>query len=214
LDENAPEHAILATNTSGLSITELSESTDRPEKVIGTHWWNPPPIVPIMEIVLGAHTSEETLQTTVKLHEEMWKAVIVVKKDIPGFVTNRIWAALLREVFALLQEGVASAEDLDLAVRASLGFRLPVIGPIMQADLGGLDTYTTLMDYLFKEIDCSREAHPILKEKVKRGELGIKTGKGFYNWDKNTIDSVIRDRDKKFIEILKVVQPSLRRGGK
>jgi len=194
LDKYCPDSTILASNTSGLSITEISKATSRPEKVIGTHWWNPPPIVPILEIVKGSLTSESTVEATVSLHKDLGKVVLVVpKKDI--VLTTIIWRGLLEVVYSLFEEGF-NPKDLDLAVKTTIGFRLPIIGPLEQTDLGG---YLEKFPRMFEKF--SR-----IKEMIEKGEVGPPTAKGFYQWDEKKFNERIRERDKKFIKMLEIVR--------
>jgi len=203
LDSICPEHAILASNTSGLSITEIGSATRRPEKVVGTHFWNPPHIIPLVEVVKGASTSEETFQTTCDLMEKAGKVPAKVLKDIPGFIGNRIQHAMWREVFSLLDQGVATAEDIDRVVKLTFGARLPIIGPLETVDLNGVDLTLKVQSYLLKYIDRSTEPAEILKKTVKNGDFGIKTGKGFYTWTKAKGEEAVARRDDELIKLLK-----------
>ena len=141
LDQLAPPHAILASNTSGLSITEIGAVTRRPEKTIITHGGNPPHIIPVIEIVRGEKTSDETAELTYRLMLKLGKKPVRLLKEVPGFLFNRLQFALYREALHCLEEGVATAEDIDLVVKAGYGFRLPVLGPLETSDFGGLDTF-------------------------------------------------------------------------
>jgi len=203
LDSICPEHAILASNTSGLSITKIGSATRRPEKVVGTHFWNPPHIMPLVEVVKGASTSDETFQTTFELMERAGKVPAKVLKDIPGFIGNRIQHAMWREVFSLLDKEVATAEDIDKVVKLTFGARLPIIGPLETADLNGVDLTLKVQSYLLKYIDRSTEPAEILKKMVEKGNFGIKTGKGFYTWTKEKSEKAIARRDDKLIKLLK-----------
>ncbi|HSB04997.1 MAG TPA: 3-hydroxyacyl-CoA dehydrogenase family protein [Thermodesulfobacteriota bacterium] len=203
LDELCPPHTIIASNTSGLSLTEMASGIKRQDKAVIAHWWNPPHIIPVVEIVKGRFTADETVNLTYQLLLDIGKRPVRILKEVPGFLGNRLQFALYREALACLKEGVASAEDIDLAVKGTFGFRLPTIGPLETSDFGGLDTFLSISEYLFKEIDCSTESPDILKEKVKIGKLGVKTGEGFYAYPGEKAQEKIKERDRQFLQRLK-----------
>ena len=153
LDDVCPAHAVLATNTSGLSITAVGSATKRPDRVVGTHYFNPSYLIPLVEVVPGKDTSRPTLEQTSELLRSIGKVPVLVKKDVPGFVWNRLQFALLREACWLVANGVASVEDVDLVVRKGLGRRLSLMGPFETADFGGLDTFAAISEYLWKDLD-------------------------------------------------------------
>ncbi|MEB3851973.1 MAG: 3-hydroxyacyl-CoA dehydrogenase/enoyl-CoA hydratase family protein [Desulfurococcales archaeon] len=177
-DEAMPEHAILATNTSSLPITEIAAATKRPEKVVGMHFFNPPPLMPLVEIIRGAKTSDETVRVTFELAKRFGKQPVVVKKDVPGFIVNRILARFLNEACWTVARGQASIVEVDSAVRYKLGFPM---GAFELADYSGIDVFyyvfTAMLERGFKITPC-----PLFKEKFERKELGMKTGKGFYQY--------------------------------
>lgn len=194
---------ILASNTSSFRMTDIASLMERPERAIITHWFNPPHLVPLVEVVPGERTSEETYQTTIDLLLRIKKVSVRVQKEIPGFLINRIQTAIHREMYSLLEMGAASAEDLDLAVKASLGFRLASLGPLLVRDLAGLDVLCKVEEWLVKEIDSDTEVNKILKDKVVQGELGVKTGKGFFKYTPESVEAIIKERDRQFIRRLK-----------
>jgi 3-hydroxybutyryl-CoA dehydrogenase len=202
LDALCPKHTILATNTSSFSITEIASATTRQDKVVGTHWWNPPYLMPLVEIVKGKRTSDETVSTTKDFIAKLGK-VPVICKDSPGFLGVRLQAALVIEAVSMLEEGLATAEDIDTAVKMTLGLRLPILGPLETVDLGGMDTFLYAYDYLYKTLGEKFKPPNLLKRKVELGELGIKTGKGFYDYKGKDIKSIIKRRDEWLIEQLK-----------
>jgi len=179
VDAYAPSHVIIASNTSSVSITELASATTRPEKVAGMHFFNPPQLMKLIEIIKGAKTSDETIQTIQDVAHKMEKETVLVKKDSPGFIVNRILIPALNEAVALYWEGVADRDDIDKAIK--LGLNWPM-GPLMLLDYIGADTTLAIAEILQKELSEKFHPHPELKQMVKAQLLGRKTGKGFYDW--------------------------------
>lgn len=180
-DSLAKPDAIIATNTSSISITELASATKRPEKFAGMHFFNPPQLMKLIEIIRGAKTSDEALNTIVDVAKKMGKEPVVVKKDVAGFVVNRVLIPALNEAIALVNEDVATPEDIDKAIK--LGLNWPM-GPLTLLDYVGLDTTLAITEVMRKEIDQKYQANPLLRQMVRAGLLGRKSGRGFYNWQK------------------------------
>jgi 3-hydroxyacyl-CoA dehydrogenase len=180
-DKLTKPEAFIVSNTSSLSITELASATRRPEKFAGMHFFNPPQLMKLIEIIRGAKTSDETVNTIVKVSKRMGKEPVIVKKDVAGFVVNRILTPALNEAVSLVWEGVATPEDIDKAIK--LGLNWPM-GPLTLLDYVGADTTLAICEVLQKELGPKYAPSPLLREMVKTGLLGRKTGRGFYDWKK------------------------------
>jgi 3-hydroxybutyryl-CoA dehydrogenase len=198
---------IIASNTSSLTLKEISVGVKKKDRLVITHWFNPPHIVPAVEVVKGEQTSEETMEIAYELLRRIRKEPVRIHREMPGFLVNRIQIAMAREVFDLYEKGVASAADIDRAVKGSIGFRLASIGPLLTADLGGLDLWLKVCESLLPQIQSSVEAPRALKNLVSQGRTGIKSGKGFYDYQadfsKGALDEVVRKRDQEFLDRLK-----------
>lgn len=179
IEDLAPENAILATNTSGLRISEIASVVKNPERVVGMHFFNPVPIMKLLEVIKHDSSSDDTIDEVIEIGEEMGKTTIVVG-DIPGFATSRLGVVLGNEAIRMLAEGVASASDIDTAMK--LGYKHPM-GPLELSDLVGLDVRRDILNNLAESFDDpSYLPHPLLDRLVESGELGKKTGRGIYNW--------------------------------
>lgn len=203
LDALCAPDVILASNTSGLSPTEIASETGHPERTVVTHFWNPAHLIPLVEVVRGEKTGDEAVERSFQLLKQMKKKPIEVKKEVPGFVGNRLQYALFREAQYLLEEGIASKEDIDDAVTYGIGRRLPVSGPLMTADMGGLDVFSAISDYLFQHLSSAEESLPALKKLVSEQKLGDKTGEGYYKWDEDFSKEYNQKREAELIRFLK-----------
>lgn len=184
LDELLPPDSLLLTNTSSISITDLASATRRPERVCGTHFFTPPPLREAVEVPCGMLTSDETVERVKELIISFGKEPIVVRKDVPGFVANRFLMPMLIEACRLLEEGVASKEDIDLLVKKGIGFP---VGPFELGDMIGLDVGLDVISYVYDELGESYYTPPrILKEMVRAGKLGRKSGEGFYEYPEDS----------------------------
>jgi 3-hydroxybutyryl-CoA dehydrogenase len=197
--------AVLASNSSSLLISDFASGTSRQDRVVLVHWVNPPHIVPTVEIIRGKFTSDETVDLVYDLLKKVKKLPVRINKELPGYVVNRIQFAMLREVWYLWREGVASAEDLDLAIKGSLGFRLASIGPLVTSDLGGQDTFCAVARYLFPLLDASQAPPDSYVSMVESGQLGLKTGKGIFEHSKEEWEAIVEKRDSEFLQRLKAL---------
>jgi 3-hydroxyacyl-CoA dehydrogenase len=210
LDDSAPSHTILASNTSSIPIALLASATKRPDKVVGTHFWNPPTLLQAVEIVKGERTSDETIRLTKALLEKVGKKPVVVNKDVPGQIGIRILYAIIREATSLVEKGVATPEDIDTVIKETLGTRFPVLGVFELVDLSGVNILYAVSQIVYKDLDNSVEPHSIVKQMVERNELGVKTGKGFYDWSKRSASEVMRIRDEYLVRVLRERRASSR----
>ena len=191
LDRICSPETILSTNTSVISVTEIASRAARRQRIIGTHFWNPPHLIPLVEVIKGKDTSDENFNAAYDFLRMVGKHPVKVLKDVPGFIANRLQHALWREAISIVENGIADAATVDEAIKNSFAIRLPVLGPLENADMVGLDLTLAIHDYIFKSLDSRSEPSPLLREKVQKGDLGFKSGKGFYTW---TADEAKRSR--------------------
>jgi 3-hydroxyacyl-CoA dehydrogenase len=180
--KHAPAAAVLASNTSSFPPDVIARAVDDPRRLLVTHFFNPPYLVPLVEVVRGESTSDDTVQRVVGMLKGAGKVPVVIAKAVPGFLINRLQIALLREALYLVQTGVVTVEDLDLAVRNSIGRRLSAAGVFEVCDVSGLDIVEAVAANVIGDLDCSNELSGLVEDRVKKGHLGIKTGRGFYEW--------------------------------
>ena len=178
----APAHALLASNTSVIPISDIMAGLRTGHRALGTHWWNPPYLVPLVEVIKTPFTDTASAQHMFDLLIAVGKTPAMVEKDVPGFIGNRLQHALWREAIALVAQGVCDAATVDTVVKASFGRRLPVLGPLENADLVGLDLTLAIHDTVLPDIDSTQGASPYLAHLVREGHLGMKTGQGFRTW--------------------------------
>lgn len=189
---------VLASNSSAIPSTEIGRHLKHRERVVGTHFWNPPHLVPLVEVIENEKTSGEVVQRTMKLLRQAGKVAVHVRRDIPGFVGNRLQHAMKREAIALVAAGVCDAETIDVVVREGFGARTAVLGPMEQSDLVGLDLALDIAEVLYAHLDRTAGPHPFLRDKVKHGKLGMKTGEGLRKWSAEEADAV-RARLSRFL---------------
>jgi 3-hydroxybutyryl-CoA dehydrogenase len=204
LETYCTERTILASNTSSLILRDFTSQCRRRDRILIVHWVNPPHIAPVVEVVHCEGTSIETIGMVCSLLERAGKKPVRIMKEIPGLIHNRILAGMIREVWALWEQGIASAEDIDLVVQGGFGLRLAANGPLANCDLGGLDIWYATEKQLFKEISDAHEPPERLVNMVKAGELGIKSGRGFFDYQNSPLGKEqIKERDRILISMLK-----------
>jgi len=204
LERQTSSQTLLFTNTSGIRIARISEGLQHKDRVVGTHFWNPPHTVPCVEVIKSEFTSDEAFQTAMDLIKRVGKEPVRVLKDVPGFLGNRLQLALFREALFLFQQGIADPEDIDRVVKYSFGSRFPFIGAFETMDLAGHDLGHEVQKYLFPELCSDLKPLSVLKGMVEDGLLGVKTGKGFYEWTDEKIREVIHRRDFGLLELGKI----------
>ncbi|MED3757668.1 3-hydroxyacyl-CoA dehydrogenase family protein [Peribacillus frigoritolerans] len=204
LEEIIKPDAIVASNTSTFPISQLMEKASFADRMVITHFFNPGHLVPLVEIVQHDETKPEIVKTTMDLMRKIGKSPILLKKEIAGFIANRLQTALMREAFYLLKEGVADAGDIDTAITAGPGFRWAFTGPIEIADFGGLDTWQRVFDNVSPVLDQSKEAPDLIRDLVAEGKLGTKSGEGIFTYEESTVSQKINERDRNFIKLGKL----------
>jgi len=182
IEKHAPSHAILASNTSVIPITKIMEGLRDRSRALGTHWWNPPYLVPLVEVIGTEWTAPAAIEWTIALHKAAGKMPVHVKKDVPGFVGNRLQHALWREAISLVEHGICDAETVDTVIKASFGRRLAGLGPLENADLVGTDLTLAIHRTVLPDIESSPAPSPYLGSLVAEGKLGFKSGEGFRKW--------------------------------
>lgn len=203
IEKLVPKDVVLATNTSGLSPTNLQSVLMHPERFVVAHFWNPAQLMPLVEVVPGEKTNQSTVDFTVELMNNIGKHAVPLKKEALGFVGNRIQLAVLREAFHIVNEGIASPEAVDDIIKYSLGRRWNLVGPIASADLGGLDVFKNISSYLYDDLANNTGTDPVLNKKVEDGEVGLKTGQGFFTWTGSQGKEIVKERDHKLLEQMK-----------
>jgi 3-hydroxyacyl-CoA dehydrogenase len=206
LDRLTPQHTVLVSNTSGLSITTLGQATKRPEQVAGFHWWNPAELVPLVEVTSGDQTDPQLIEQLLELAVELGKQPIHVRRDVPGFVGNRLQFAVFREALNLIEQGVVSPEDLDRAMTGGPGFRWGFIGPLQAADFGGLDVFHSISSYLWQDLSDATSPPAALTDRLDAGRLGTKTQGGFYEYSTDSLDELTQRRDRFLLGLKQLVE--------
>lgn len=204
IESRVSAETILASNTSSFPISGLAGDLRRPERALITHWFNPPHIVPLVEVVPGEKTGAEAVDATLTLLRQVGKSPVQLKKEVPGFLVNRIQIAMLREILDLLDRGVADPEEIDRAVKSTIGFRLAAIGPLEVIDFAGLDVTASVFENLVADVRSDRQLPAALEEAVRSGRFGVKSGEGIYRYTEETAQKKISERDRRFLALLQL----------
>jgi len=206
LDPRIGAGVIVASDTSGIPISKLQGFLSHPERFVGMHWSNPPHIIPMIEVIAGEKTAPATVDFIVRLIRGLELLPVVVKKDVPGFVENRVLYALLREVVALVEGGVIDPQDIDTCVSWGIGFKLGIVGPMALLDMAGLDIYESVSGFLNQELSTRKDVAPFVSERTRAGRLGIKTAAGVYDYAPERIKDLQAERAAKFIAVRLALQ--------
>jgi 3-hydroxybutyryl-CoA dehydrogenase/5-formyl-3-hydroxy-2-methylpyridine 4-carboxylate dehydrogenase len=204
LERHVAADTILASNTSGIPITKIAEGCENPDRVVGTHWSNPPHLIPMIEVIPGERTSEETVDAAVALVERIGYEA-VVEREVPGFVENRILYAIMREAVDLVDRGIIDSDGMDRCVRWGIGYKLAVIGPMELLDMAGLDIYQAVGSYLNQDLSNSTEVSKTITDRTAEGKLGMKTGEGLYKYTPERIDQLRAERARKLVAVRKAL---------
>jgi len=202
LEDRCRADTIFCTNTSVMSPSEISAKLKHRERFCGTHFWNPGHLIPLVEVVKSDATSDETAETVMDLLRRAGKRPVLCKKDVPGFIANRMQHALWREAISIVENGIADAATVDEAVKYSFGLRLPQLGPMENADMVGLDLTKNIHSYILRHLESSPEPSPLLLEREAAGDLGFKSGKGFQEWPPERVKAVNEGLNEYLIRIL------------
>ena len=203
MDAIFPVETILATNTSAIAITEIAEKSVHKERIIGTHYWNPAYLVPLVEVIRTKYVSDKVVQETFDLLAEAGKKPVIVKKDVPGFLANRMQHALFREALSIIENDIADPEDVDNAIKYGFGMRLGICAPVEVMDMGGLDLTYNIHEYLFPHLENSTTPSRLLTDNIAQGNLGFKTLKGLEDWT----EEKVREENKNLTEgLIKVAR--------
>jgi 3-hydroxybutyryl-CoA dehydrogenase len=186
---------IIASNTSGFMPSKLSEPLAHPDRFIVAHFWNPPHAIPLVEVVPSPRTSPLVVEQTMALLRASWAEPVLVQKEIPGFIGNRLQYAVLREALAIVRSGAASPEGVDTVMKASLGRRYATVGPLETADLGGLDTFLTIASHLMPQLAKDEDVLELMRTRVEAGKTGLRSGEGFYPWPSERAQEIIQRRN-------------------
>jgi 3-hydroxybutyryl-CoA dehydrogenase len=198
--------AVLASNTSGIPVGQIALGVTGPERFVGAHHWNPPYLMPLVEVIKGEHSSNQAMDVCCAVLERAGKKTVRVMKDIPGQLGNRLQHALWREALALAEDGVASPADIDRMIKYSFAMRMPPIGVFEYMDMVGIDMVDSIHGYLFPDLSNRAGPSPITQEKIRQGNLGMKTGQGFFSWTPEKIEERKRLRDEEVVRQLRIAK--------
>jgi len=205
LDELLPVSVPILSNTSGLRITDIAAETKHPERTLTTHFWLPATLIPLVEVVIGDKSSPELAEEIKEMLLSWGKAPVIVKKDLPGQLANRILQAVIREAVNIVETGLASPEDVDTAVKMGMALRFPVWGPLEHVDAAGVDLCRSVQNTVLPEISGRSNASPLFDDLIEKGSLGYKSGQGFYDWSKKDMNALIKKRNEFIVHALKKI---------
>ncbi len=206
LDALIAADVLVASDTSGIPITKLQAHISQPERFVGMHWSNPPHIIPMIEVIAGEQTASATVATIQDLIRSLGLLPVTLKRDVPGFVENRVLYALLRECVDLVEQGVIDSEDLDTCVTWGIGYKLSVVGPMRLLDMAGLDVYQSVASFLNAELCNRADVSPIVTAATDQGKLGMKTGNGLFGYSPEDLASLPRERGAKLVAVRRVLE--------
>ncbi len=204
-EQHVGPDVILASNTSGIPATKIAEGLAHPERVVVMHWSNPPHLIPMIEVVPGEKTSQAAVDGTIAVIEDIGYYSCLLKKEVPGFVENRVLYAIMRECLALVDEGVIDREELDLNVKWGIGYKLAVIPPMQLLDMAGMDIYTSVATYLNPDLSNTAEVSPTIRDLVERGRLGLKTKGGLFDYTDEEVGQLRAQRGAKLVAVRKAL---------
>ena len=205
MDQIFPVETILATNTSAIGITEIAEKSVHRERIIGTHYWNPAYLVPLVEVIKTKYVSDQIVQDTYDLLKQAGKKPVIVKKDVPGLLENRMQHALFREALSIIEQDIADPAAVDDAIKYGFGMRLGICAPVEVMDMGGLDLTYNIHKYLFPHLENSTEPSKLLTERIERGDLGFKTGQGLEAWSEEEVKSANKELTEGLIKVARAL---------
>ena len=205
MDKIFPVTTVLATNTSAISITEIAEKAEHKERIIGTHYWNPAYLIPLVEVIKTKYVSDETVKITYDLLKEAGKRPVIVKKDVPGFLANRMQHALFREALSIIEQDIADPADVDDAIKYGFGMRLGICAPVEVMDMGGLDLTYNIHKYLVPHLENSTTPSRLLTDNIEKGNLGFKTGKGLMTWSSEEVEKANKDLTEGLIKVARAL---------
>ena len=206
IDSLVSQSCVIASDTSGIPITSLQETVSAPERVVGMHWSNPPHIIPMIEVIAGARTSAETTQWLVDAIRGFNLIPVVVKRDVAGFVENRILYAIMREALDLVEDGVIDPEDLDTCVSWGIGYKLAIVGPMALLDMAGLDIYQSVGSYLNGQLSTRQDVSAYVTRRTQEGHLGLKSSKGIFDYETEAMDALRARRTERFIAVRRALE--------
>lgn len=206
IDELLPSEVPITSNTSGLRITDIAKYTNYPERTVSTHFWFPGHLIPLVEVVVGEHTDIRVANQVKEMLKNWGKAPVLVKKDLPGQLANRIYQAIIREAIQIVSMGLADADDVDTAIKMGMGLRFPVMGPLEHMDTIGLELTASVQNTVLPEISGERTVNPYVTGLIESGKCGYKDGQGFYDWSDKNMDEITEKRNRYLMKAIQLVK--------